>query len=141
MTNYKEVLRLNSLGINNTQIAATLGYSRTTVITILQKAEENGVSYENSRKKTNQEIWRILYPSEASKGGYKMPDYEYVHREMAKPGMTIEVQWMKYSEECRQNREIPYQMTQFRKYYRDFAVKTKATMHINHKPGEVIEVD
>ena len=141
MTNYKEVLRLNGLGINNTQIAASLGYSRTTVIAVLQKAEENGVCYENSSAKTNQEIGRMLYPSETNNGGYKMPDYEYVHREMAKPGMTIEVQWMKYSEECRQNREIPYQMTQFRKYYRDFAVKTKATMHINHKPGEVIEVD
>jgi len=71
MTNYKEILRLNSLGINNTQIAATLGYSRTTVIAVLQKAEENGVRYENSSKKTNQEIGVILYPSEANKGGYK----------------------------------------------------------------------
>ena len=141
MTNYKEILRLNSLGINNTQIAASLGYSRTTVIAVLQKAEESGVSHENSSAKTNQEIGKILYPSELNKSGYKMPDYEYVHKEMAKPGMTIEVQWMLYSEECRQNREIPYQMTQFRKYYRDFAVKTKATLHINHKPGEVIEVD
>ena len=141
MTNYKEILRLNSLGINNTQIAASLGYSRTTVIAVLQKAEENGVRYADWSGKTNQEIGRILYPSESTKSGYKMPDYESVHKEMAKPGMTIEVQWMKYSEECRQNREIPYQMTQFRKYYREYAVKTKATMHINRKPGEIIEVD
>jgi len=141
MTNYKEILRLASLGINNTQIAASLGYSRTTVIAVVQKAEENEVSYENSSKKTNQEIGRILYPSESTKSGYKMPDYEYVHKEMAKPGMTLEVLWMKYSEECRNNREIPYQMTQFRKYYREFAVKTKATMHINHKPGDTVEVD
>ena len=70
-----------------------------------------------------------------------MPDYEYVHREMAKPSMTLEVQWMIYSEECRKNHEIPYQLTQFKKYYREFALKTKATMHINHKPGEVVEVD
>jgi transposase len=141
MTNYKEILRLNSLGINNTHIATTLGYSRTTVIAVLQKAEENGVRYENSSKKTNQEIGRILYPGESNKSGYRMPDYEYVHREMAKPGMTLEVLWVRYSEECRSNHEIPYQMTQFRKYYHDFAVKTKAVMHINHKPGEVIEVD
>ena len=141
MTNYKEILRLNSLGINNTQIAATLGYSRTTVIAVLQKAEENGVRYANSGKKTNQEIGRQLYPSETNRGGYKLPDYEYVHKEMAKPSMTLEVLWMKYSEECRSNHEIPYQLTQFKKYYRDFAVKTKAVMHINHKPGEVIEVD
>ncbi|MCL2776028.1 MAG: IS21 family transposase [Oscillospiraceae bacterium] len=141
MTNYKEVLRLNSLGINNSQIAASLGYSRTTVITVLQKAEENGVDYENANKKTNQEIGRILYPSETNKSGYKIPDYEYVHKEMAKPSMTLEVQWMIYSEECRKNHEIPYQLTQFKKYYRDFVVKTKAVMHIDHKPGDTVEVD
>ena len=141
MTNYKEILRLCSLGINHTQIAGALGYSRTTVIAVVQKAKENGLSYQNTQEKTNQEIGRTLYPSENNKSGYKMPDYEYVHKEMTKTSMTLEVQWMKYSEECRRNDEIPYQLTQFKKYYREFAMKTKATMHIERKPGELIEVD
>ena len=44
MTNYKEVLRLQSLGINNSQIAAALGCSRTTVIAVLKKAGEKGLT-------------------------------------------------------------------------------------------------
>ena len=39
MTNYKEILRLHSLGINNTRIAESCGCARTTVIAALQKAE------------------------------------------------------------------------------------------------------
>lgn len=31
--------------------------------------------------------------------------------------------------------------TQFCKYYREYASATKATMHIDHKPGEKLEVD
>ena len=31
--------------------------------------------------------------------------------------------------------------TQFCKYYREYALQTKATMHIDHKPGEKMEVD
>ena len=34
-----------------------------------------------------------------------------------------------------------YQLTQFKKYYRDYITKTGATMHLDHKPGEVMQVD
>lgn len=37
--------------------------------------------------------------------------------------------------------EISYKSTQFNKYYHDHVVATKATMHINRKPGELMEVD
>ena len=37
--------------------------------------------------------------------------------------------------------EIPYQSTQFNKYYADYLAKANATMHLNHKPGEVMQVD
>ena len=45
MTNYREILRLSSLGFNKTQIAQSVGCSRTTVIQVLNVAEEKGVSY------------------------------------------------------------------------------------------------
>ena len=40
MTNYREILRLRSLGFNKTQIAQSAGCSRTTVIQVLNIAEE-----------------------------------------------------------------------------------------------------
>ena len=42
---------------------------------------------------------------------------------------------------CRTAGEIPYQSTQFNKYYADYLAKVNATMHLNHKPGEVMQVD
>ena len=36
MTNYREILRLSSLGLNNTQIAQSCACSRTTVIQTLR---------------------------------------------------------------------------------------------------------
>ena len=38
MTNYREILRLAGLGINNKQIAEGMGIARQTVITTLQRA-------------------------------------------------------------------------------------------------------
>ena len=141
MTNYKEILRLNDLGINNSQIAGTLGCSRTTVIAVLQKAVEKGLTRQEASAATNAELAKLLFPSEGGNPGYTVPDYEYVHREMAKSGMTLQLLWFEYCDKCAESGNIPYQLTQFKKYYRDFVVQTKATMHINRRPGELLEVD
>ena len=45
MTNYREILRLGSLGLNKTQIADACDCSRTTVIAVLRRAEEAGLCY------------------------------------------------------------------------------------------------
>ncbi len=45
MTNYREILRQYSLGLNKSQIAAACGYSRNTVAHAISLAEENGLSY------------------------------------------------------------------------------------------------
>ena len=141
MTNYKEILRLKGLGLNNSQIAASLGISRTTAITVLQKCEVLGLTHQSVMTKTNTELAKLLFPSESGKPGYKMPDHEYVHREMAKSGMTLQLLWFEYCDGCAESGDIPYQLTQFKKYYRDFVVQTKATMHINRRAGELLEVD
>jgi len=141
MTNYKEILRLNSLGINNSQIAAALGCSRTTVITVHRRAGEVGMTHQKASKMSNKEVSQVLFPEESGKPAYKMPDYDYIHREMAKSGMTMQLLWFEYCDTCTETGEIPYQLTQFKKYYRDYLQQTKATMHINRRPGETLEVD
>lgn len=67
-----------------------------------------------------------------------MPDYAYVHKELQRNGVTLNLLWLKYCDQCRMAGEIPYQSTQFNKYYADYLTKTNATMRLNHKPGEVI---
>jgi transposase len=89
---------------------------------------------------TDKELSEKLFPS-PNKAIFKMPDYEYVHREMSKSGVTQQLLWYEYCDHCRSTGEIPYQLTQFKKYYREYVNKTKATMHISRKPGEIMEVD
>lgn len=69
---------------------------------------------------------------------YKMPDYEWVHREMQNSSVTLSLLWVEYCEQCRQNGELPYKSTQFNKYYADCVHKTKATMRLKHRPGETM---
>lgn len=90
---------------------------------------------------SDRKLSKLLFPSERANPEYKMPDYEYVHKELQKSGVTLNLLWLEYCEKCREEGELPYQLTQFKKHYRDYAVKTNATMHLNHKPGEIMQVD
>jgi len=141
MTNYRGILRLRSLGINHSRIAESMGISRQTVVTSLQRAVAQGLDWQTAEGMSDRELAEKLFPSGEGKLGYKMPDYGYVHREMAKPGMTQQLLWFEYCDQCRDSEEIPYQLTQFKKHYREYLVTNKATMHISRKPGETMEVD
>lgn len=45
-----------------------------------------------------------------------MPDYEYVHKELQKNGVTLNLLWLEYCEKCREEGDLPYQLTQFKKH-------------------------
>jgi transposase len=111
------------------------------VLSVLSKSRALDLPWSEASGLSAKELERRLFPDEPIKPAYKMPDYEHVHREMGKNGVTLTLLWLEYSEQCRQQDDIPYKYSQFNKYYRDYVVKTKATMHIHRKPGEIMEVD
>ncbi|WP_434509805.1 hypothetical protein [Desulfitobacterium sp. AusDCA] len=96
MTSYKEILRLHSIGINNSRIAFGCSCSRTTVINVLQRAKDQGLSWQTVAEMSDKELSQRLFPSESAKPAYKMPDYEYIHRERAKSGVTLTLLWLEY---------------------------------------------
>ena len=141
MTNYREILRLHSLGLNKTEIASSCRCARNTVAATLQRAANCGLQWPLPEEMSDKQLSERLFPSNTSKPVYKMPDYAYVHKELQRSGITLNLLWLEYCDQCRAAGEIPYQSTQFNKYYADYLTKVNATMHLNHKPGEVMQVD
>jgi transposase len=60
---------------------------------------------------------------------------------MSKRGVTLTLLWNEYRAQCRDAGEIPFMYSAFCDRYRAYAVRNKATMHLEHKPGEQMEVD
>ena len=141
MTNYKEILRLNSLGINNTRIAESLCCSRPTVIDVLHRARRGSLFWRNIADLSEREVAAMLSPHPESTPVFKMPDYEYVEKELRRPGVKLSLLWVEYCEQCRDSGELPYKQTQFYKYFRQYCNISKATMRLSHKPGDTMEVD
>ena len=72
MTNHKEILRLKSLGLTNTDIAAACTCGRNTVTRTLARAQENGLTWEKARAMSQQEVSLKLFPAEKGVPTYKI---------------------------------------------------------------------
>ena len=140
-TNYREILRLAKLGYSQRSIAASAGCARSTVQRVLERAESNPHTLEELLALSDKGIQQALFPASSIPSTRKPPDYERVHRELAKNGVTLSLLWNEYCEECYASKELPLMYTQFCLHYREYAQQTKATMHLDHKPGEQMEVD
>lgn len=141
MVNYREILRLKSQNFSNYQVAASVHSSRDTVSEVWGLAQQKGISWPLLPDLTDDQIKALLYPERLAQKERKIPDYAYVHREMAKQGVNLTLLWSEYCEQCQNEKAIPYQYTQFCEHYKAYVSKTKATMRIKRKPGELLEVD
>ncbi|MCL2661145.1 MAG: IS21 family transposase [Acidobacteriaceae bacterium] len=141
MTEYLEILRLAGLGINHSKIAVGVGCSRQTVISVLKKAGQKSISYAEAKSMPEKELAAAINEGGFERARYRVPDFEHIHKELGKSGVTLSLLWIEYCEECKRTGEMPYQSTQFNKHYREYAMRTGATMHIERKPGESMEVD
>ena len=142
MVNYKEILRLSAEGNSQRQIAAGSGNSRNTVIEVLESAKSHNVTWPLDGSVTNEQLEAILFPNRyASDNAYLTPDFAYIHKELAKPKVTLTLLWDEYRQKAEALGKRPYMPTQFGDKYRAWARVTKATMRIHHKPGDAMEVD
>lgn len=142
MTNYREIIRLNSLNFSQRNIALSCGASRNTVSRVLKRAQELDLAWPLDEQMTNADLERVFYPKEEKNLSTKrMPDYKYIRKELLKNGVSKKLLWTEYMEECRLNNQEPLMYSQFCHYIQQDEDKRRATMHINRKPGEQVEVD
>ena len=142
MVDYREILRLDKENYSQRQIEASTGISRHTVSDVLAAAKAAGIEWPLGEEVTNEDLRSILFPGKfLSQSEYLEPDYAMIHKELAKPGVTLTLLWNEYCRHCAEVGKRPYMSTQFGDKYRKWAKVTKATMRIQHKPGDVMEVD
>lgn len=65
MTSYREILRLDYLGLSRTSIGSTLGYSRNTVAKVLRRAQLKGVVFPLPSDMNDLELRDMLFPEKA----------------------------------------------------------------------------
>ena len=143
MTKYREIIQLSGLGLSQTNIALSCNASKTTVNKVLKAAREQNLSWPLDPKLTDPVLGRLLFPDSKAKPATskRMPDYEHIRKELLRNGVNKKLLWTEYLEECRLSGDEPLMYSQFCYYIQQDEQKRRATMHINRKPAEQVEVD
>ena len=141
MVDYREIIRMRQHGYTQRQTASSVRCSRNTVSEVFNLAEKHNICWPLEPAMTNQALQSLFFPGRTSKTNRREPDYEYIHRELAKDNVTLTLLWSEYCESCHSEGKIPYMTTQFYDKYSKWARITKATMRIKHKPGNAIMLD
>lgn len=144
MTNYREILRLSALGLSQQSIAQSCSASKRTVNSVLKAAKRENISWPLDNDQTNAVLAALLFPSADSREtatNKRMPDFEHIHKELLRNGVNKKLLWTEYLEDCRLNGEEPLMYSRFCYYIQRDEEKRRASMHINRKPGEQVEVD
>lgn len=142
MLRYSAILKLKEQGLSLRSIAASTGNSRQKVTEVIDRATEKGLMGPFDDDMTDKWIEEFLFPERTLESSGRHPiDFDYVHRELAKPNVTLSLLHHEYELECRTNKRIPYSYRSFVRHYSAYANKHKATLRIRRKPGEVMEVD
>ena len=142
MVDYKQVLRLRAEGVSQRGIADVLGCSRNTVAAVFAAANAAGVGFGEVADLGADEVRHLLLPEPAKAVSDRVtPDFEHVHRELARPSVTLLLLWNEYVAGCRAAGGVPYRYSFFNEQYRRWVASTGASMHVQRSPGESIEVD
>ncbi|MGI6625630.1 MAG: hypothetical protein ACOX57_09465 [Limnochordia bacterium] len=138
----KLILELRSAGMSRNLIASTRRISRNSVSDVFRIADAKGITHADIENLSDQEVYRMFYPDKyVVENMYRNPDYEYVHKELKKVGVTLKLLWNEYKDTCRTENAIPMGYTKFCEGYGDHTISNKLTNHLQHKPGIATEVD
>lgn len=140
--NVKLIMELRDAGLSRSTIASTRHISRHSVSDVFRIAEEKDIHYNDIRSLDDQAVYRRFYPEKfAYETLFAVPDYEHVHKELKNEGVSLKLLHEEYVEQCKRNGEIPMGKTKFNEGYAEYTIVNRLTSHLDHKPGERVEVD
>ena len=115
MTKYREILRLASLGLSQQNIANSCSVSKKTVNRVLKRANELQLFWPLEENETDAVIAEKLFasvPRQVSTNK-RMPDFDYIQKELLRNGVNKKLLWTEYLEDCRQSGDEPLMYSQF----------------------------
>ncbi|OUL84085.1 hypothetical protein CA602_20655 [Paraburkholderia hospita] len=141
MRKIREVLRLHfECDRTHREIAQAIGTSTATVWQYLHRAKLAGLDWPLLAQLVSDDaaLEAKLYPPPVPRALPRcMPDWPKVHREIGKPGVTLDLLWQEY----RAQHADGFGYSWFCKTYQEWAERLPVTLRQTHVPGQKLFVD
>ena len=139
MRKLREMLRLHASSLPTRQIGASLGIGQSTIIDYLGRARRAGLAWPLPDELSDEALEARLFPPPLaiSKEQRPKPDWAAIHRELKRPGVTLQLIW----EEHRAVHPDSYGYSRFCELYQDWRKRLSPTMRQTHTAGDKLFVD
>lgn len=139
MRKIREIMRLHfEVGLSANSIATSCNCARSVVQECLRKVKAAKLSWAQASAMDDTALETLLYPGP---GKYPRapiaPDWDYIHREKRKKGVTLELLWHEYQEQV----TVPYSYSQFARLYQRWCKRLNVVMRQEHAAGQKLFVD
>jgi transposase len=138
----KPILRLLSLNISSNEIARIRHISKNSIKAVSSIAKEKNLTYADIKDLESNQLYQDFFPGKDNgESIYKKVDYQYIHKELEKKGVYLNLLWMEYKDKCEENDELAVGYAKFCRDYHGFRTENSLVNHLIHKPGISIETD
>ena len=139
MRQIRQTLRLHlEAGLSYAQVARAVGIGKGTVGKVVLLARAAGVDWALAQTLSDEELEVRLYRPAVPRCSRQLePNYAWIHQELKRPGVTLQLLWEEYQRE----NELAYKYTSFCIKYRAWAASLKRSMRQTHIAGERLFVD
>jgi len=139
MRKIRDILRLSlHEGLSLRQVAASVQMPFTTVGDHVRRARAAGVSWPLPDGLDDDGLEALLFASAAPSAEPRpLPEWQKVHAELRRPGVTLMLLWLEYRESFPDG----YAYSQFCAHYRRWQRHIDVVMRQEHKAGEKLFVD
>src|SRR5690349_12624313 len=109
MRQIRQALRLHlEARLSYAQVARALGIGKGTVGKIMLLARVAGVDWAVAQGLSDEELEARLYRPAVPRSSRQLePDYAWIHQELKRPGVTLQLLWEEYQRQHSQGGELP----------------------------------
>lgn len=144
MQQIRAIIQYLERGFSLRAISSQLGICRPTITLYATRLKKSAMPYEALRQLGDAELSSIVYTSPVTidySEDERRTDFNnrilYFRNELGRPGVTRLLLW----EEYRKEYISPFGYTRFCELIKESLKTSKATMHLTHKPAEMVMVD
>lgn len=138
----KLVLELLGRGMSGREIQKTRHIAQQSVKKVREAAKERGIAWADVAHMNGDEVYDLLFPDQAqAKAATANIEIDYVHSELQKTGVTLKLLHEEYCDQARSEGLAAKSYTSFCRDYSEYVIARNVTNHLEHKPGQVMEVD
>ena len=132
MRKIREILRLHHEGFKTRAIATSVAASHSTVMDLLRRAKATGLGWPLPEEADDTVLEATLYKGNTPVSQKTLPDMEWIHREMKRKAVTLQLLWLEY----KRGNPDGLQYSQFCLKYKTWLGGVDAVMRQTYRAGE-----